>query len=60
MYCQHGGFAAMTRLANANTSQEIKLSRYFRKYSDKKDLLVLVEGDDDIPFWALLFQEYKK
>ena len=56
MYCQHGGFAAMTRLANANTSQEIKLSRY----SDKKDLFVLVEGDDDIPFWALLFQEYKK
>lgn len=48
----------MTRLEDANTSQEIELSRYFRKKTDKKDILVLVEGDDDIPFWTLLFQDY--
>lgn len=48
----------MTRLSDANTSQEIELSRYFRKKTDKRDLLVLVEGDDDIPFWTLLFREY--
>lgn len=48
----------MTRLSDANTSQEIELSRYFRRRTDKRDLLVLVEGDDDIPFWRLLFQDY--
>ena len=47
----------MTRLSEANTSREIELSRYFRKRTDKRDLLVLVEGDDDIPFWILLFQD---
>ncbi len=47
----------MTRLSEANTSREIELSRYFRKRTDKRDLLVLVEGDDDIPFWTLLFQD---
>lgn len=41
----------MTRLSEANSSNEIGLSRYFRKRTDKKDLLVLVEGDDDVFFW---------
>lgn len=46
----------MTKLADANTSREIGLSQYFRKWTDKKDLLVLVEGDDDIPFWTSMFR----
>lgn len=46
----------MTKLTDANTSREIELSRYFRKRTDKKDLLVLVEGDDDIPFWTFMFR----
>lgn len=46
----------MTKLADANTSREIELSQYFRKWTDKKDLLVLVEGDDDIPFWTSMFR----
>lgn len=41
----------MTRLTEANTSAEIGLSRYFRPYTEKRDLLVLVEGDDDVFFW---------
>lgn len=46
----------MTKLADANTSREIELSRYFRRKTDKEDLLVLVEGDDDIPFWTSMFR----
>lgn len=41
----------MTRLSDANTSTEIGLSRYFRPWTEKKDLLVLVEGDEDVFFW---------
>lgn len=46
-----------TRLENANTSEEIRMAGFFRKRSDKQDLLVLVEGDDDIPFWTKLFAD---
>lgn len=38
-----------TRLEDSNTSREISLSRYFRRYTEKEDLLVLVEGEEDIP-----------
>lgn len=43
-----------TRLEDSNTSREISLSRYFRRYTEKEDLLVLVEGEEDIPFWSML------
>lgn len=49
----------MTRLTEANTSAEIGLSRYFRPYTEKRDLLVLVEGDDDVFFWKKIL-EYAK
>lgn len=45
-----------TRLEDSNTSREIELSRYFRRRTAKPDLLVLVEGEDDIPFWTLLLE----
>lgn len=48
-----------TRLENSNTSREIGLSRYFRRYTEKPDLLVLVEGEDDIPFWTLLLDRVR-
>lgn len=46
----------MTRLSEANTSREIELSRYFRPRTPKKDLLVLVEGDEDVFFWKQILQ----
>lgn len=46
----------MTRLSEANTSREIELSQYFRPWSPKKDLLVLVEGDEDVFFWEQILQ----
>lgn len=49
----------MTRLSDANTSAEIELSRYFRPWTEKKDLLVLVEGDEDVFFWKKVL-EYAK
>ena len=50
----------MTRLSEANSSNEIGLSRYFRKRTDKKDLLVLVEGDDDVFFWKKVMEYANK
>ena len=47
-----------TRLEDSNTSREISLSRYFRRYTEKEDLLVLVEGEEDIPFWSMLLVLY--
>lgn len=49
-----------TRLEDSNTSREIELSRYFRRYTEKPDLLVLVEGEDDIPFWTLLLNKVRE
>ena len=46
----------MTRLSDANTSTEIGLSRYFRPWTEKKDLLVLVEGDEDVFFWKKVLE----
>lgn len=49
-----------TRLEDSNTSREIGLSRYFRRRTEKPDLLVLVEGEDDIPFWTLLLDRVRQ
>lgn len=49
-----------TRLEDTNTSREIGLSRYFRRYTEKSDLLVLVEGEDDMPFWTLLLDRVRQ
>lgn len=49
----------MTRLSDANTSREIGLSRYFRSWTEKKDLLVLVEGDEDVFFWKKVLEHAK-
>lgn len=36
-------------------TDEIRLSKYFYKGEKKSDLLVLVEDNDDIPFWQRIF-----
>lgn len=46
----------MTRLNEANSSNEIGLSRYFRRWTERRDLLVLVEGDDDVFFWKKIME----
>ncbi len=37
------------------TSKEIEDSRYFIKGAEKPDLLVLVEDEQDVPFWRKVF-----
>ena len=49
-----------TRLEDSNTSQLIELTRHFRPRVAKRDLLVLVESDDDKPFWNIFFGKVKE